>query len=47
MDMNTLRIITTVASFVVFVGIMVWVWKNRKNGDFDDAADLPFTDDQS
>lgn len=46
MDMNTLRILATVASFIVFVGIMVWVWKNRKNGDFKNAANLPFTDDQ-
>lgn len=47
MDMNTLRILTTVASFVVFVGILIWVWRNRKKPDFKEAANLPFTDDQS
>lgn len=47
MDMNVLRILTTVASFIVFVGIIAWVWRNRHGPDFKDAADLPFTDDQS
>ena len=47
MDMNTLRILTTVASFVVFIGIMVWVGRNQKNSGFKDAENLPFTDDQS
>lgn len=47
MDINTLRIIATVGSFIVFVGILVWVWKNRNTSDFKDAANLPFKDDQS
>lgn len=42
MDINTLRIIVTVISFIVFVGIMAWVWKNRNTSDFKDAANLPF-----
>jgi len=45
MDINTLRILATVASFIVFVGIFVWAWKNRKTTDFKDAANLPFKDD--
>jgi cytochrome c oxidase cbb3-type subunit IV len=45
MDINTLRILATVASFIVFVGILVWAWKNRKTTDFKDAANLPFKDD--
>ncbi len=44
-DMNTLRAIATVASFLVFVGIIIWVWRNRKTKDFKDAANLPFTDE--
>lgn len=47
MDMNTLRILTTFASFIVFVGIMVWVWRKSKTSEFNDAAKLPFTEDQS
>lgn len=45
MDINTLRILATVASFIVFIGIVVWVWQHRKTSDFKDAANLPFTDD--
>ena len=42
MDVNTLRIVTTVLSFVVFIGIMVWAWSSRRKGEFDEAARLPF-----
>jgi cytochrome c oxidase cbb3-type subunit IV len=45
MDLNTLRILATVTSFFVFVGILVWVWKNRNTKDFKDAANLPFNED--
>jgi len=47
MDIITLRIVATVASFVMFVGIIVWVWRNRNTQDFKEAANLPFEDDQS
>ncbi|NOT16361.1 MAG: cbb3-type cytochrome c oxidase subunit 3 [Methylotenera sp.] len=45
MDINTLRILATVASFVVFVSIIIWAWKKRKTSDFKEAANLPFTND--
>jgi len=45
MDINILRILATVASFVVFIGIIVWAWRRRNTADFKDAANLPFTDD--
>jgi cytochrome c oxidase cbb3-type subunit 4 len=45
MDINTLRISVTVLSFIVFVGILIWVWRNRNTSDFKDAANLPFKED--
>lgn len=45
MDMNTLRIAVTIISFIVFVGILIWVWRNRNTSDFKDAANLPFKED--
>jgi cytochrome c oxidase cbb3-type subunit 4 len=45
MDINTLRIVVTVASFVVFVCILVWAWKRRNTSDFRDAANLPFEEE--
>lgn len=45
MDITTLRIITTVASFAIFVGIVWWVIDRKKTRRFDEAAQLPFQDD--
>jgi cytochrome c oxidase cbb3-type subunit IV len=42
MDINILRIVVTVISFIVFVGILVWVWRHRHTADFEEAANLPF-----
>lgn len=47
MEINTLRVLATVASFIVFIGIVVWTWRHRNTSDFKDAANLPFKDDQS
>lgn len=44
MDLNTLRILVTIASFVVFAGIVIWVWRNRNTKDFKEAANLPFNE---
>ncbi|PKO54585.1 MAG: CcoQ/FixQ family Cbb3-type cytochrome c oxidase assembly chaperone [Betaproteobacteria bacterium HGW-Betaproteobacteria-2] len=45
MDINTLRIFATVASFIVFIGIVVWAWSRRREVDFKEAANLPFEQD--
>nr|AAW66134.1 CcoQ [Rubrivivax gelatinosus] len=42
MDINTLRTIVTVASFALFIAIVVWTWSRRRRGHFDEAAMLPF-----
>ena len=44
MDINTLRTIVTVASFALFIGIVVWAWSRRRRGQFDEAAMLPFAE---
>lgn len=45
MDINTLRIIATVVSFIAFIGIVVWAWSRKRETDFKDAANLPFEQD--
>jgi cytochrome c oxidase cbb3-type subunit 4 len=45
LDINTLRSITTLASFVLFIGIMVWAYSKRREADFTEAANLPFEQD--
>lgn len=44
-DVNTLRSVATVASFVTFIGIVWWAWSRRRASDFDEAANLPFEQD--
>ncbi len=46
MDINTLRILATVASLAVFIGIVIWTWKRRKSQAFKDAANLPFDEEK-
>ena len=44
-DVNNLRSITTVISFVVFIAIVRWAWSKSRSGDFQEAANLPFEQD--
>ena len=45
MDINLLRSIVTVVSLVTFLGIVVWAWSNRHRDRFDEAANLPFDEE--
>jgi cytochrome c oxidase cbb3-type subunit IV len=47
MDINDLRIVLTLLSFVIFIGIVVWAWSARNRKAFDEAAMLPFADDRA
>jgi cytochrome c oxidase cbb3-type subunit 4 len=44
-DINTLRSVATVASFITFIGIVWWAWSKRREADFSEAANLPFEQD--
>jgi cytochrome c oxidase cbb3-type subunit IV len=45
MDVTTVRIVWTVASFAVFVAIVLWVYSGRAKAGFEQAARLPFDDE--
>jgi cytochrome c oxidase cbb3-type subunit IV len=45
MDINDMRSIVTLVSFLTFIGIVVWAWSKRNKADFDEAAQLPFKDE--
>ena len=45
MDVNILRALLTAACFAGFIGIFVWAWSARQRERFDEAARLPFEDD--
>lgn len=44
-DVNTLRSLVTVLSFITFIGIVVWAYSRRNAADFEEAARLPFEQD--
>jgi cytochrome c oxidase cbb3-type subunit 4 len=45
MDVNDLRAATTVISFTVFIGIIVWAYSKRNKEDFEEASKLPLDQD--
>ena len=46
MDINVLRSLVTVVSVVTFLGIVVWAFGPGRRERFDEAAHLPFADDE-
>jgi cytochrome c oxidase cbb3-type subunit 4 len=46
MDINDLRSVVTVISMIAFLGIIVWAWSRNNRAGFDDAAQLPFAEEQ-
>jgi cytochrome c oxidase cbb3-type subunit IV len=44
MDINDLRSVTTLISFLTFVGIIWWAYAKGNRQRFDEAANLPFAD---
>lgn len=45
LDVNTLRSLATVVSFITFICIIVWAYSRHNAADFDEAANLPFDQD--
>ncbi len=45
MDVNDLRAATTVISFAIFIGIMVWAFSRRNKEDVEAASKLPLDQD--
>lgn len=45
MDVNTLRSVVTVLTFIIFIGILVWAYSRRNAKDFEEASKLPFNQD--
>lgn len=45
MDINDLRTIITLMGFLCFLAICVWAYSRHAKAGFEEAALLPFTDD--
>ena len=46
MDLNDIRAWHTVVLLILFVGIVIWAYSKRRKRDFDEAANLPFADEE-
>jgi cytochrome c oxidase cbb3-type subunit 4 len=44
-DFNTLRSVMTVVSVLVFVGLVMWTFTKARKHEYDEAAQLPLTED--
>ncbi|GAB3358309.1 MULTISPECIES: cbb3-type cytochrome oxidase subunit 3 [Giesbergeria] len=45
MDITTMRVVVTLISFAMFIGIWVWAYARKNQTRFDEAAHLPFLQD--
>ena len=45
MDLNDIRAWHTVILMIAFIGIIVWAYSKRRKKSFDEAANLPFADE--
>lgn len=46
MDINDFRAWHTVILLAIFIGIVIWAYSRRRKKSFDEAANLPFADDE-
>lgn len=44
-DVNTWRSLVTVVSLGLFLGLMAWTLNKQRHAAFDEAAQLPFVDE--
>ncbi len=45
MDINTLRGFATIVVLVTFIAICIWAYSSKRKHDFEEAANLPFADE--
>ncbi len=46
MDINDLRGLSTLFMLVSFIGLCFWAYSKKRKPGFDEAAQLPFADDE-
>lgn len=46
MDQGTLEGIGTVLAFAAMIGIFAWAFSKKRKAEFDEAANLPFADEE-
>ena len=46
MDINDLRGLSTLFMLVSFIGLCFWAYSSKRKSTFDEAAQMPFADDE-
>jgi cytochrome c oxidase cbb3-type subunit 4 len=46
MDINDLRGLSTAFVFCAFIGLCFWAYNSKRKKAFDEAANLPFADEE-
>ncbi|MFI8746954.1 cbb3-type cytochrome oxidase subunit 3 [Pseudomonas sp. NPDC077186] len=46
MDIGTIRGIGTAVVFIAFIGVVLWAYSSKRKSGFDEAANLPFADEE-
>jgi len=47
MDTSLIQVVWTLVVLVLFVGIVIWAWSGKRKQEFDEAANIPFTEDDT
>jgi len=46
MDFTLIQSLWSIVVLVTFIGIVLWAYSSKRKTDFDEAARLPFDDDE-
>ncbi len=46
MDINDLRGLSTLLLMIAFIGLCIWAYSRKRKKIFDEAANLPFADEE-
>ena len=46
MDINDLRGLSTLFLMISFIGVCIWAYSSKRKAAFDEAAQLPFADEE-
>jgi cytochrome c oxidase cbb3-type subunit 4 len=47
MDIGLIRGLGTLVVFIAFIGVVLWAYNSKRKKNFDEAANLPFADEES
>jgi cytochrome c oxidase cbb3-type subunit 4 len=45
-SLTLIQSLWTILVMVAFIGIVIWAWSGKRKQRFEDAANIPFTEDE-